>query len=113
MWISMLDGFFSVVESEGDATKVVVRARVRSHLVALRRFVPTLGRIAASPLRDYPFRSVVSKVEFAAGLSKAVIEGLTYTNHKRAVGERDPFRAQVLGRAWVTFRELQDGAPPR
>jgi hypothetical protein len=103
----MLDGFFSVVEFAEDPTKVVVRARVRHDLVALRRWVPTLGRIHATPTRDYPFRCFVSKAEFARGLVAAVTEGLTYGNYKSAVHERDPRRAQVLARAWSVFRELE------
>lgn len=113
MWIASVDGFFSVVQAEDDATRVVVRARVRADLAELRRrWIPTLGRISATPWRDYQYRCVVPKVEFAAGLAKAIIEGLTYNNYKMAVGERDPRRAQVLGRVWSVLRDLHRGDEP-
>lgn len=103
----MLEGFFSVVECAEDPTKVAVRARVREDLVALRRWVPMLGRIYAGKGSDYPFRCFVSKLAFAQGLAAAVTEGLTYGNYKSAVHKRDPRRAAVLSQAWSVFRELE------
>lgn len=108
MWISMTCGFFSVVEFEGDPTKVVVRARVRDDLLGLREWVPMLGRIHATPHRDYPFRCFVSKVEFGQGLAAAVTKGLLYGNFKSAACKSDPRRADVLTRAWGVFRQLQE-----
>lgn len=107
MWIAMLDGFFSVVEFAEDPTKVVVRARVREDLVALRRWVPTLGSIYAGKGTDYPFRCFVTKTEFAQGLAAAVTEGLSYGNYKSAVHARDPKRAAVLSQAWSALRRLE------
>jgi hypothetical protein len=109
MWLNLVEGFFSVVQAD-DPTKVVVRARVRGDLVALKRWVPKLGRIHATPTRDYPFRCVVSKAEFAQGLATAVTEGLTYGNYKSAVHARSPERAALLAQAWSIFRKLE-GTP--
>jgi hypothetical protein len=108
MWLALVEGFFSVVEHKDDATKVVVRARVRDDLVALRRWVPSLGRIYALKGRDYPFRCFVSKAEFARGLATAVTEGLTYKNFKTAASARYPRRAEVLAKAWAVFRRLEE-----
>lgn len=107
MWLNLVEGFFSVVEDANDSTKVVVRARVRADLLALRRWVAKLGRVHATPNRDYPFRCVVSKVEFAQGLAAAVAEGLTYKNVKSACCERDPRRSGALMQAWSAFRQLE------
>lgn len=112
MWLALVEGFFSVVQHPDDSSKVVVRARVRDDLTALRRWVPKLGRIHATPTRDYPFRCFVSKEEFARGLAAAVTEGLTYQNVKAAVQERDPHRAGVMAQAWTVFRGLEAGERP-
>jgi hypothetical protein len=107
VWLNLVEGFFSVVEDVGDPTKVVVRARVRGDLMALRRWVPTLGRICANEGTDYPFRCRVTKADFARGLAATVTEGLTYTNVKKACCERHPRRAEVMMRAWSAFREFE------
>lgn len=109
----MPDGFFSVLEHAGGPYEGGGRARVRDDLVALRRWVPRLGRIYAGKGTDYPFRCFVSKAEFAQGLMAAVTEGLTYANYKSAVHESDPKRAAVLSQAWSVFRQLEDAAAAR
>ncbi|MBL8918126.1 MAG: hypothetical protein JNJ54_04625 [Myxococcaceae bacterium] len=107
MWISLVEGFFSVVECADDSSRVAVRARVKGDLVALRQYVPTLGRIHAGRGTDYPYRSYVSKEEFAAGLARAVVEGLRYRNYKGAVHVRDPRRAALLTQVWSILRGLE------
>lgn len=106
MWLNLVEGFYSVVQAD-DPTKVVVRARVRDDLVALSRWVPGLGRIHATPRRDYPFRCIVTKAEFAQGLAAAVLDGLKYTNVKTACCERDSRRSGALMQAWSAFRQLE------
>lgn len=109
MWVFFARaGFFSVVQPVDSTGHLVVRARVRDDLIRLRRlYVPGLGRIAATPTRDYGFRALVTRADLAAGLATAVAE-IDFSNFKNEVAQRlGGARAKTYERVWAALMELQ------
>lgn len=101
MWIFAKSGFYSIVEDALDRSRVLVRARRREDLAALR-----LGaKIIETPDADYGFRCRVNKKHWARKLLKLSIE-IDYSNFKDAV----PERKHLYGDVWLTMRDLQE--PP-
>ena len=107
MWIFTKHGFFSAVcarQGDGkhgqsvDPDRIMVRARVREHLDALKkRFPDLLGQceIQKSAGTDYAYRLFVQKsawVQVVAGLA----EETDYDNFKSEV-------ARHQGRAWAGY----------
>jgi hypothetical protein len=96
MWIFSKHGFFSAVcarEGSGghgnpvDPTRIMVRARVQSHLEALQsRFPELLGasEIKQFPGTDYAFRVFISKALWQSVLA-ALAEEIDYDNFKSEV----------------------------
>ena len=123
MWIFTRHGFFSAVcarQGDGayhqpvDPDRIMVRARVRAHLEALReRFAELLGNceILEDAGTDYAFRIFVGKVvwsEVLAGLG----EELDYDNFKSEVA-RHQGRAGAkyegsLHKVWDVMHRLQE-----
>ncbi|MBW7927602.1 MAG: hypothetical protein H3C58_05830 [Fimbriimonadaceae bacterium] len=119
MWLFTKHGFFSAVCAwQGDGTthqpmdpdRVVVRARVQSHLEALkRRFPEQLGAcdILSSPNRDYPYRIVVAKPEWTSVLA-GLAEELDYDNFKGEVRRLEgstPYE-RALHKVWGVMNKL-------
>ena len=121
MWLFTKHGFFSAVCAwQGDGTsrqpadpdRIMVRARVQSHLEALQaRFPEQLGErdIQVTPeQRDYRYRIVVAKADWTsvmAGLS----EELDYDNFKGEVHRLEgstPYGV-ALHDVWGVMRDLQ------
>jgi hypothetical protein len=128
MWIFTKHGFFSAVcarQGNGkhnqpvDPDRIMVRGRVRSHLVALKvRFPDLLGgcEIQESAGTDYAFRLFVQKpawVRVLAGLA----EETDYDNFKSEVANRQGAAGaayeQSLHDVWSVMNELQksEGLP--
>lgn len=123
MWLFTKHGFFSAVcarQGDGghgqpvDPERIMVRARVRGHLEALKsRFPAELGncQIVESPDADYPFRLFVGKPEWARVLA-GLAEETDYDNFKSEVERfqgvlgRDYERA--LHAIWGIARRLKD-----
>lgn len=115
MWIYTNLGFYSVVCASDrplsapsvcempknlDVNTVMIRARVRSHLVRLQNTFPNLLEgvaIVDTKHRDYCARMVVPKVTWAALLQK-LAERMDYGNFKGAV-ERDLPEERAYSRA--------------
>jgi predicted small integral membrane protein len=90
MWIFTRYGFFSVAcASKADGTinsdTVMVRARLREHLVSLKDRFPDsdVGKaeIQSSDLTDYRYRIVVPKPAWVAALTELAAEQ-TWSNFK-------------------------------
>ncbi|KKK96642.1 hypothetical protein LCGC14_2660710, partial [marine sediment metagenome] len=91
MWLFLPIGFYSIVcprENAGrgpdvDTTKVMIRARVREHLEALRKRLSANAqpKIIESPHADYPYRLIVPKAAWTAALSELIAEQ-EYVNFK-------------------------------
>src|SRR4051794_33024703 len=58
MWVLTTQGFYSVVEDRDDENRVLVRARAREDLEALKRQIPDLQIYETPPPdHDYGFRA--------------------------------------------------------
>jgi hypothetical protein len=97
MWIFTPFGFFSVTEPrDGDGDTLQVRARVRADLVALKKqYMPKLGKIFSHVGTDYPYRSFISKYDFAEGMAKIVLS-IDYSNFKATVDKKQGLSREML-----------------
>jgi len=101
MWLFTSGGFVSIVASRDCQDDLIVRARLKNHLLALfpkARVVETLEA-------DYRFRSTLSRkaVEMIAAKQVASI---TYDNFKRSIGDRGYHDACLD--VWDAMRGLQN-----
>ncbi len=122
MWIFTRHGFFSVVSARQgngkygqpvDPDRIMVRARVRDHLLALKkRFPDLLGDCNIQTTRgtDYAFRLFVQKSAWklvAAGLA----EETDYDNFKSEVarhqGQAGAAYEHSLHQVWSIMNRLQ------
>lgn len=109
MWIFHVGGFLSVVESQADPARLVVRARARDHLLPV---VDALGgAIVELPMRDYRFRVNVERRAFADWMRAQVLE-VNYHNFKDAATAVIPTRiwSRLLHRIWSLCLEFQGEA---
>jgi hypothetical protein len=113
MWLFTKHGFYSVVcarQGDGrhgqpvDEARLMVRARVRGHLEALRQQFPELlgeAQIRTFEGTDYAYRLFVPKAVWTT-VAAALAEELDYDNFKDEVG-------RVQGRAGTDYeRALHD-----
>ena len=62
MWLFTTIGFFSVVAHRDDPRTILIRARVREDLLALRRYhLPDLEIVEGS---EYPYEALASRDEW-------------------------------------------------
>jgi len=122
MWIFTRYGFFSAVcarEGTGehgrpiDPDRIMVRARVQSHLLALKqRFPDLLGRceIREFSATDYAFRIFVQKSQWTLVLA-GLAEDIDYENFKSEVarhqGKDGAAYEQSLHAVWSVMHRLQ------
>ncbi len=111
MWIFTTFGFFSVVAHRDEEAALLVRARARGDLEALRdRHLPGHD-ILEWEGSDYRFRLVASRDDWAR-VAGELAAGIDYANFKGAVAEcQGESRARLYSRVWQTMFALQDGAP--
>ncbi len=101
MWIFLSDAFLSVVQHKGDASKLLVRARLKGDI---ERAFP--GVVAEeTPIADYRYRATIPREQFAARLA-ALADGIDYTNFKKTV--MDPARHDAYMNVWGTMLREQD-----
>src|SRR5262245_28238814 len=106
MWLLTTQGFYSVVAHRRDPQRLIVRARLREDLEALREQIPAL-RVYSDRDADYRWRALVTRAEWVAAVAELATE-LDYDNFKRAVAERQGRdRQRLYHRVWATLRELQ------
>ena len=106
MWLFTDQGFYSVVAHNRDPGKLLVRARVREDLEALREQIPEI-RIYSDRRADYRWRAVVTRAEWvkAVALFAASID---YPNFKQAAADRQPGdRLPIYQRIWGELLALQ------
>ena len=122
MWLFTKYGFFSAVcarQGDGrhgqpvDSERIMVRARERRHLEALRERLPDLlgnCRILETPQSDYAFRIFVDKTVWSKALL-GLNEELDYDNFKSAVarhqGPAGSDYEQALHDVWAVMYGLQ------
>ena len=128
MWLFTRHGFYSVVcarKGDGrhgrpvDHLKVMVRARLRQHLVRLiERFPEVLrqGEIREFAGTDYAYRIFVSKSDWSKVLL-ALNEELDYDNFKseaaRYQGSEGTDYEHALHDVWSVMYQLQDAKAAR
>lgn len=122
MWIFTQYGFFSVVcarEGNGsmsqpvDCDRMMVRARAKKHLVALRkRFNQQLADlpILETDNSEYRYRVFISKTVWST-IQSALAEEIDYDNFKSAVGKAgsDSDYLESLHNVWSVMYRLQFG----
>ncbi|MGI9021357.1 MAG: hypothetical protein ACR2G3_11685 [Solirubrobacterales bacterium] len=109
MWLFTTQGFYSVVAHRNDAAKVIVRARAREDLEALKNQIPSL-RIFEDAEADYRYRAVVDHEKWVAAVA-ILAAGIDYPNFKSAVAERQGIdRERVYMRVWAEMLGIQEGA---
>jgi hypothetical protein len=106
MWLFTTQGFYSVVAHRRERDKLLVRARTREDIEALREQIPTL-RVFSDPDADYRWRAVVSRAEWVAALA-LLADRIRYDNFKAEVDTRQGReREQLYERVWRELRRLQ------
>lgn len=114
MWLSSTIGFFSIVK-EHDTDNLLVRARVKTHLVNLRQALPELQerRIITTPERDYRFRIIVTAGEVQKILAY-LAANINYNNYKNATKKHmpSPDEQAMLFEIWRAGWELQEKLAP-
>ncbi len=106
MWITTTQGFYSVVAHRDDPDKLLVRARTREDIEALREQIPDLEPFE-DRRADYRHRAVVSRAEWVAALAQLVTD-IDYDNFKNAVAARQGGeRAALYGVVWRELLRLQ------
>lgn len=122
MWIFTKHGFYSAVcAREGDGTygrpvdpdRIMVRARLRSHLEALKQRFPDSFQgceIREFPGSDYAFRIFVNKSAWSHVLS-GLADETDYDNFKSAVsqyqGTKGANYIHSLHEVWSVMHRLQ------
>ena len=109
MWLTLPFGFFSIVAIPKDDHNLLIRARVRKHLVAAKRYV-IASNIVTTPQSDYKFRMIARRVDVANWMTRSISQ-IDYTNFKDAAHARYPKDqdwSRALGNVWMDMYELQE-----
>ena len=128
MWLFTSIGFFSAVCAKADGGKgrgidtdtIMVRARVKAHLLRLLAEYPTMGRkpedIVESTTNDYRWRVFVPKVTWACVVAE-LADRTDYSNFKNEAHDQwpgDPHGyADMLHRVWSSHAGIQADANGR
>ncbi len=106
MWLVTTQGFYSAVAHRTSDEHVLVRARTREDIEALRRQIPEIEPFEDLDA-DYRHRAVVTRAEWVSAVAQFASE-IDYGNFKSAVAvEQGHERAAVYSRLWGDLRTLQ------
>lgn len=112
MWLTTTQGFYSAVAHRNKPGHVLVRARVKDDLRALKKQLPKAkipSRIFSDMRADYPWRLVLSAEEWAEAMAKLAAD-VDYDNFKNAVKDRQGVkRANVYMGVWSQMLKLEGG----
>jgi hypothetical protein len=108
MWVFTEDGFFSAVQLDDEEDIIQVRSRAEDNLGALIGRLQTLGYsrddIICTPDRDYPWRVMMKREDWAKYLSDYATDDLVYSDFKSRIRlgtvHSDPSRLHALARVW-------------
>jgi hypothetical protein len=108
MWVFTADGFFSAVQLRDEEEIIQVRSRAKDNLAALTRRLHDLGYseddIICTPDRDYPWRVMMKREDWAKYLSDYATDDLVYSDFKSWIKQgtvhSDPGRLHALARVW-------------
>ncbi len=106
MWLLTTQGFYSVVEHRDDPDRLLVRARSRADIEALREQLPDLEPFSDDKA-DYRWRAVVTREDWAQAL-KALAGDIDYDNFKNAVSDRQSDeRVRLYHEVWAILLKIQ------
>lgn len=105
MWLCTKNSFISVVQHRERPDDVLVRARVKNHLV--RFFPEKSGQIQRDDDADYRWRLLIPKQELADRISVYILQSLNYDNFKAAQDADDPAWSCFLHEVWGEGLRLQ------
>ncbi len=106
MWLFTTIGFFSVVADRGDPDRVLVRARSREDIEALRRHLPEIEPFT-EPGADYRWRAFVARADWVRAVAELAAE-IDYDNFKNAVADRQGReRSHLYMEVWQAMLKLQ------
>jgi hypothetical protein len=112
MWLATTRGFYSAVAHRDLPGHIMVRARARADLEALRELLQLPdgaehGAIVETPRADYPVRLVLTDCEWRQALV-LLADDVDYPNFKDAVKDRQGAqRANTYMGAWSAFRGIE------
>lgn len=108
MWFFTNDGFYSVVQEDGER-ELTIRTRVRGDLERLKaRYLPKLSDITETADADYRFLAKVSHAAFSHALYSMGFH-IDYPNFKNAVAKKQGLdRAKIYGHIWADTIPLGD-----
>ena len=121
MWVFTTDGFFSAVQFDSEKEIIQVRSRAEDNLVRLIKRLQGLGYskedIICTPDRDYPWRIMMKREDWARYLSDYATDDLWYTDFKSSLrfgtGHSDPQRLQALAEVWGVMYDRYEDRPTR
>jgi hypothetical protein len=115
MWLFTQNAFLSVVSYDptkdspnpaGGPDDLLVRARVRTDLESLKKYVPGL-KLNRDDSADYMFRAVMTREQWATCMVGEIGE-IDYSNFKDRVAERQGHdRAGIYMQIWSALLALQ------
>ena len=106
MWVVTTQGFYSAVAHRDEPDKVIIRARARDDIEALRRQIPGIEPFE-DETADYRHRAVVGRDEWVVALA-LLGSGIDYDNFKDEVAAKQgPARASIYSQVWGVLRRLQ------
>jgi len=114
MWVLTTNGFYSAVQHNEKPDILLVRARCKEDLIALKKkYMRNLGEITYISNADYPYRAEVSKNQFAEGMRR-IIKDITYGNFKSEVARvQGSKRASIYHSVWSVLQRIEDGLRKR
>ena len=107
MWICANNAFLSIVNSDQDASVLMVRARRHGDLEAV--FGPGV-EVTTLPGRDYQFRAFIRRDIVGAVIAQSLME-IDYTNFKGSTKDRHLHDAYMD--IWHVMADLQEIPPYR
>src|SRR5262245_9146324 len=109
MWLTLPYGFFSIAVDPEMPTALLIRARMRRHLVRACKAAGIRRKIEVTPERDYRYRVRASRLQVAKWIARHVGQ-IDYANFKdaaHAAYPRDENWEDALSRVWITMYGLQ------
>jgi hypothetical protein len=95
-------------ESPPAGTHLLVRARARGDLEALRQWIPDLA-VREDRSADYPYRALVSRVDWDAAMAGETALVDYTTDFKGQVGEVMGMEREALyTQVWAILRRIQN-----
>lgn len=110
MWLYTVNGFYSAVQDQNDAERIMVRARKREDLEAMLEVLELQDvRILEWSGSDYAFRCFIRRLEWAQFVLSEIM-AMHYVNYKDAAldPDNDKERSNAYHSVWGVMRRWQD-----